>query len=226
MGILDGRKAIVVGASSGVGYGCALRFAEEGAEVLACARRLDRLEGLAADAAGRGFPGKITAMTCDVTVEEDIDRVVSHTREELGRIDILACIAQGGMRHQTYLMETTAEDAFEYYTGGPLYTLRFMQKVFPVMKEQHYGRIITCASHGAVTGQPGFTAYDMAKGAIMALTRIAAHEWAKEGIVTNCFLPVVQNELYGQDPQSTAAREQLEEIIPVGYFGKAYEDAS
>jgi 3-oxoacyl-[acyl-carrier protein] reductase len=226
MGILEGRKAIVVGASSGVGHGCALRFAEEGADVLACARRLDRLEKLSAEATERRFPGRIVPMTCDVGVETDIDRVVDRARGDFSRIDILACIAQSGMEHQTYLMETTTEDAIRSYTGGPLYTLRFMQRVFPAMKEQHYGRIITCASHGAVTGQPGFTAYAMAKGAIMALTRVVAHEWAIEGIVTNCVLPVVQNELYGQDPQSAAALEQLQQVIPVGYFGKAYEDAS
>ena len=68
MGILRGRTALVVGASSGVGYGCALRFAEEGANVLACAGRLNRLEKLAKEAVG--MDGKIVPMACGVSKEE------------------------------------------------------------------------------------------------------------------------------------------------------------
>ena len=71
MGILDGKTAIITGASSGVGYGCALRFAEEGANVIACARRLENLERLR-DEAGR-FSGKIIPQKCDISIESNHD---------------------------------------------------------------------------------------------------------------------------------------------------------
>lgn len=224
MGILEGRTAIVVGASSGVGYGCALRFAEEGARVVACARRLDRLEKLAAAAAGAS--GGIVPMACDINQEADLDSVVQRAISEFGKVEILACIAQGGMDHPTSLTEATRELVLESYVTGPLYTMLMMQKCFPYMKEQHYGRIITCASGSAVSGVVGFAGYAMAKGAIMSLTRFAAKEWGRHGITTNCFLPIVKADGFDSSPQSRAAAEQIMKVSPVGYLGDAYEDAS
>lgn len=224
MGILEGRAAIVVGASSGVGYGCALRFAEEGANVLACARRLNRLEKLSKEAAG--MDGKIVPMTCDISKEEDLDKVVEKTILEFGKVEILACIAQGGMEHHTNLLNATPELALESYVTGPLYTMLLMQKCFPYMKEQHYGRIITCASGSAVSGNPGYAGYAMAKGALMSLTRFAAKEWGPFGITTNCFLPIIKTENFDTSPERQALVEQIIKVSPVGYFGDAYEDCS
>jgi 3-oxoacyl-[acyl-carrier protein] reductase len=224
MGILEGRTALVVGASSGVGYGCALRFAEEGANVLACARRLDRLEKLAKEAAG--MDGKIVPMTCDVSKEEDLDKVVKKTVSEFGKVDILACIAQGGMEHPTNLFDATPELALESYTTGPLYTMLLIQKCFPYMKEQHYGRIITVASGSAVQGIIGFASYAMAKGAIMALTRFASQELGPHGITINCFLPVIRGDNFDASPEGRAAAELIPQISPVRYFGDAYKDCS
>lgn len=225
MGILQGRSAIVVGASSGVGYGCALKFAEEGADVIASARRVDRLENLAADAAERGFSGRIVPVACDVADESDLDAVVARAISEFGQIDILACIAQGGMEHQTYLMDTTAADVRTFNETGPLYTMLLIQKVVPFMKKRNYGRIITTASGAAVSAPLGYTAYAMAKGSIMALTRVAAKELGRFGMVTNCIVPVIQNDLFGQDAQSTRDLQMVLQMMPVGYMGKAYEDA-
>lgn len=226
MGILDGRSALVVGASSGVGYGCALRFAEEGANVVACARRLDNLKKLAAEAEEKGASGKIVPITCDIGNEEDLDKVVKKTVEEFGKIEILACIAQGGMDCPTNLENATKERVLESYTTGPLYTMLIMQKCLPYMKEQHYGRIITCASGSAVSGVPGFAGYAMAKGAIMSLTRFTAKEWGKYGITTNCFLPVSKADGFDSSPQSRAAAEMIIKSCPLGYFGDPYDDVS
>ena len=222
MGILEGRTAIVVGASSGVGYGCALCFAEEGANVLACARRLDRLEKLAKEAAG--MDGRIVPMTCDVSKEEDLDKVVKKTISEFGKVEILACIAQGGLEHPTALLEATTELAVESYITGPVYTMLLIQKCLPYMKEQHYGRIITCASAAAVTGVPGYASYAMAKGAIMALTRFASRELGQYGITVNCFLPVIKTEAFDFSPQGREAAELICAVSPLGYFGDAYKD--
>ncbi|MFG2943561.1 SDR family NAD(P)-dependent oxidoreductase [Streptomyces sp. NPDC048282] len=226
MALLDGRTALVVGASSGLGWGIALRFAEEGANVVAAARRTDRLHDLAEEAVQRGFQGRIVTVECDVDVEADLDRVVATTVSEFGRVDILAAIAQGGLGKQTYLNGTTAELALESYRTGPLYTMLLMQKVFPYMEEQGYGRIITCASGSAVSGTTGFTAYAMAKAAVMTLTRKAAQEWAQYGILTNCLLPVTKSDHFGEDEQSTDALRRTEAAIPVRYLGDPYEDAS
>lgn len=224
MGILEGRTAIVVGASSGVGYGCALRFIEEGANVLACSIEEEGLIDLTK--AAEGMKGKVKILVCDVAKKEDLDKIVETTVKEFGTVEILACIAQGGLATPTHLLEATSELALESYVTGPLYTMLLMQKCFPYMKEQNYGRIITTASGAAISGVPGFASYAMAKGAIMSLTRVAAKEWAEFGITTNCFLPVIKSRGFDTSPQGKAAMEQLTKIIPVGFVGDAYKDGS
>lgn len=228
MGILEGRKAIVTGASSGVGYGVALRFAQEGADVVAGARRKEKLEALAREAEKRGFPGKILPVVCDIEKEEDLDRLTAVCGEQLGRIDILAPIAQGGLFQQKNIFETDMENLLLFYRTGPGYTLQLIQKCLPYMQKQHYGRIITCASGAALTYVENSCAYGMAKAAIINLTRTCAHEFGKFGIVTNCFLPVCASEGFS-DPDSPGGKKYLEmmaEAIPVKYFGDAYEDVS
>ncbi|MDR1320587.1 MAG: SDR family oxidoreductase [Gracilibacteraceae bacterium] len=226
MGILENRKAILVGASSGVGYGCALRFAEEGADVVVGARRLEKLEALVDDAKQRGFAGKIIPVECDVANEADLDKIINKTVELFGRIDILACIAQGGLYQQTYFMDTTPELANIYYQTGPIYTMLMIQKCMPYFEKQHYGRIITCASGSGVSNTPGFTGYAMAKAAIMAITRKASKEFGKLGVVTNCFLPVIKNDVFGTDEQSKIAEKATLAASPVGFMGDAYEHCS
>ena len=76
MKLLEERSAIILGASSGVGYGAALRFAEEGAHVIAGARSLNKLEALKAEAEKQGFSGTITPVACDVTHDNDLDHIL------------------------------------------------------------------------------------------------------------------------------------------------------
>lgn len=226
MGILNDRVAILVGASSGVGYGCGLDFAREGATVVAAARRLDKLEGLADEAEKRGYEGKIYPVVCDVAKDEDLDHLVEYTISQFGRIEILACIAQGGLNHQTYLKEATEEEAINFYRTGPIYTMKLIQKCYPYMKERHYGRIITCASGSAVSSSTGFDLYAMCKASIMTLTRKASQEFGRDGIVTNCVLPVLKNDIFGNNPQSVEALKRIEAQSPVGYLGDPFEDGA
>ncbi|WP_224112446.1 SDR family NAD(P)-dependent oxidoreductase [Mycobacterium avium] len=224
MGILNGRVAIVTGASSGVGRGCAVRFAEEGASLVLAARRIDKLNELAGEIESKG--GTAVPVACDVANEDDIDNVVGTAAREFGKIEILASIAQGAMDDHAYLMDVTPEQALKAYVTGPLQSLLFMQKCFPYMKEQGYGRIINTASSSALKGTPGFASYQLAKGAVMALTRTASQEWAQFGIVTNTILPVIRTEAFDMSEQGKAAAKRIEEQIPVGRFGSPYEDCS
>ncbi|MFG2044594.1 SDR family NAD(P)-dependent oxidoreductase [Dactylosporangium sp. NPDC048998] len=224
MGQLSERVAIVTGAASGVGRGCARRFADEGAAVVLADIQGELVKELAEEITTGG--GKAVAVTCDVANENEIDQVVGVAIESFGQIDILANIAQGAMGEMRYLEETKPEDTIASFVTGPLQTMLFMQKCLPYMKERHYGRIINTASHSALFGIPGFTPYEMAKGAIMALTRNASQEWGKYGIVTNTFLPVIRTPAYDLSEQGREAAKMLAEQIPTGRFGTAYEDCA
>ncbi|MEN2739573.1 SDR family oxidoreductase [Microbacterium sp. X-17] len=226
MGILSGCSAIIVGASSGLGYGTALRFAEEGANVLVAARRVDRLEALVEEARSRALEGRIVARKCDVEKEADLDAVVANAIEEFGAVHILFASAQGGLEGGANLSQATAEGALFSYRSGPLYTMLLMQKLLPYFKAQNYGRIITTASGAAIHATPGFAVYGMSKAAMMALTRTAASEWGRFGITTNCIFPVTWNDHFGEGTEGTSSVEMIAKVSPVGYMGQPYENAS
>jgi NAD(P)-dependent dehydrogenase (short-subunit alcohol dehydrogenase family) len=223
MGMLEGRVAIVTGASSGVGRGAALRMAEEGASVVSCARRTELLDELVGEIEQKG--GKAIAVTCDVSVDDDIERVVRTAVSHFGQIDILANIAQGGMADVSGLADVTRQQVHDLYDAGPLQSLRFMQECFPYMKERGYGRIINTGSHTALVGHPGYAAYEMAKGAIMALTRNASQEWGQYGIVTNTILPVILSKPTDMSPKAQGNLQLKLQGHPLRRIGTPYEDA-
>jgi len=226
MGILQGKRAIVVGASSGIGYGTALRFAQEGADIVTAARRLEKLEALKEDAKDRGFSGKMIPVECDILNEADLDKVVKTCVNNFGGVDILACIAQAGMSDQQYTLETTPDNARLFFDGGPIYTMLMIQKCMPFFQKQNYGRIITCASAAGMTGNPGFTGYSIAKAGIVALTRLCAREFGPFGVVTNCFLPLAKADSADYSEQGREGMEMVAKMVPVGYLGEPYKDCS
>lgn len=230
MGILDGKVAIIVGASSGVGYGCALRYAEEGAHVVAAARRLNKLEELKADVEGKGFTGTVLPVQCDIYKEDDLDNLVDVAVKEYGHIDVLACIAQGALNDQHDLEHTDTANALSFFKGGPVYTLYLTQKVRPIMAEQGKGKIITCASGAGIRYTPHTTSYGMAKAAIISLTKTIAMEYGKYGIRCNCFLPVIQNDFFDKaelgkdDPGIPVSIMKM--LSPIGKMDGSYADGS
>jgi len=224
VGILDGKTALVVGASAGAGYGIALKLAEEGASMIAAARRMERLQGLVDDAAERGFPGRIVPMVCDVEKEEELEAVVQRALDEFGRIDILAAVSQGHQDNHALIEDTTLQDLVNSFVTGPGYTLVLINKVVPHMKQQGFGRIITMGSGAGKTGAPFHTAYALAKAGIMLLTRKAASEYGQFGITANSITPVSKNDREGSnfitpDPAFVAR-------IPRKYMGTPYEDVA
>ncbi len=227
MAFLQNQTAIIIGASSGVGYGAALRFAQEGAHVFAAARSTGKLEALKAEAQQRRFAGEITPVTCDMTVDADLDRLVQLAIAQDGKIDILACIAQSGLHAQHSFEDSDLENIMEFYRGGPGYTFQMIQKCLPYMKERHYGRILTCASGAGERYTPHSCGYGMAKAAIINLTRTCAVELGQYGITTNCFLPVIQvSHFEKQTNEAALAVPLMNALSPVGRMGDAYEDGS
>ena len=112
------------------------------------------------------------------------------------------------------------------YKTGPVASLLLMQKCFPYMKANNYGRIINCSSPSASEGAVVQGPYIMAKCAIEGLTRAAAKEWGQYGITTNVFLPTLWTENFDKSERGKAYAKMMAEQNPVRKFGKPYEDGS
>ena len=190
---LEGRVAIVTGASSGVGRGLAKVLAENGAKICACARRVEKLEELKAEV--EGFGGEVLPVACDVTDVEQINHVVVQCVERFGGIDILINCAQGAMQYRE-INDVDEAYTLEAFESGPLASMMFMKACFPYLKESGHGRIINTASAAGYDGNAGFGAYGMAKEAIRAITRTAANEWGRYGITVNVFLPIIATDFF------------------------------
>ncbi|MCL2163641.1 MAG: SDR family oxidoreductase [Oscillospiraceae bacterium] len=225
MGILSNKIAIMTGASSGVGYGCALRFAMEGAKVVACARRTELLEKLREEAEASKFSGEIIPQKCDVGVEADMDTTVKKCVEMFGTVHILANIAQS-LSGLVSLEKTTVEIVQELFDTGPIASMLMMQKCFPYMKEQHYGRIINTGSPAMIEGGVNLAGYNMAKSAILGLTRTASQEWGQYGITTNIYLPTVWTENFDKTERGREYARRMTEENPMRFFGRPYEDCA
>ena len=216
---LEGRVAIVTGASSGVGRGLAKVLAEQGAKICACARRMEKLEELKTELAVEG--ADVLPVACDVTDPDQIKNVVTQCVEAFGGVDILINCAQGSMAY-CEIQDIDIEYAMTAYQSGALATMLFMKECFPYLKESGHGRIINTASAAGYEGNEGFGAYGMAKEAIRAITR--TREWGKYGITVNVFLPIIATDFFREtQPQ---ALKSLEAKSPLGRIGTTEEDCA
>jgi NAD(P)-dependent dehydrogenase (short-subunit alcohol dehydrogenase family) len=215
---LDGRVAVVTGASSGLGDRFARVLAGAGATVVAAARRIDRLQALADTTAA------ISARRCDVTHDDDCRSLIEGVIDDLGRIDILvnnAGIGDGGTR-----AEEEDPDLFRRVLDVNL-TAPFVLAglVAPHMIERGSGSIINIGSvHGLVASTPNRqAAYDASKGGVTILTKELACQWARKGIRVNTLAPgYTETELTAQmfDDGSNA---WVDRETPLGRAGRPDE---
>lgn len=216
---LDGRVAIVTGASSGLGDRFARVLAAAGAQVMAAARRTDRLEALSAEVPN------VTAVTCDVTDDDDCARLVNRTVEAHGRVDVLvnnAGIADGGAR-----AEAEDPDLFRQVVAVDLTAVFVLCRlVAPLMIDQGSGSIVNISSvHGLVASTPNRqVAYDASKGGVTLLTRELACQWARKGVRVNALAPgYVETELTAPMFDDEGGRDWIERTTPLGRAGSPHE---
>ena len=216
---LSGRVVIVTGASRGIGRGVARHLAREGAHLAISGRRADRLDDAAAELTGLG--ADVLALTGDVADREHAFALVERTLERFGRVDGLVANAQT-FRSVTPLADVTPADMDLLLSTGPLGTLWAMQAVLPPMRDQGSGRIVTMGSAMGMTGAAGYGPYSASKEAIRSLTRTAAREWGRHGILVNCVCPAsVAHRMppASDDPDRDAAYASMYEDHPLGRDG-------
>jgi NAD(P)-dependent dehydrogenase (short-subunit alcohol dehydrogenase family) len=186
MGLLDGKVAIITGASKGIGRALSLRFAREGARVVCAARSADLVRDTAAQVQKAG--GRAVAVVCDAAVEDDVRRLVASGLEAFGKIDILVNNAgDGGPTKpvQDYTMEDWRYTIDSCLTSSYLCT-RF---AVPEMIKAGGGAIVNISSGAGRRGLPYRIGYCSAKGGQVGMTYGMALELAPHNIRVNCVAP-------------------------------------
>ena len=219
----SGRVIIVTGASKGVGRGVSLHLARRGARLVVVARRPDPLAALSVELNAMGI--EHLAVALDVSDRVGSFALVEQAVAKFGRIDGLVANAQT-FRSVTPLAEVTPGDMDVLFDTGPKGTLWGMQAVFPHMRDQGWGRIVTMGSNSGILGPVGYGPYSASNEAIRSLTRSAAREWGKHGIVVNCVCPVsiAHRAPPDGDPARLASFNRTFEDQPIARDGDAEHD--
>jgi NAD(P)-dependent dehydrogenase (short-subunit alcohol dehydrogenase family) len=192
---LEGKVALVTGASSGIGRAIALLFAKEGAKVVALARRLERLEELAKEA--EGASGELKPFVADLSKEADIQAACKFTTDSFGKVDILVNNA-GIMDEMTPLAEVTDELWDSIINVNLTAPMKLTRAVIGGMLERGSGSIVNVASVGGLHGCRGGTSYVTSKHGFVGMTKSVAFMYAMKGIRCNVICPGgVETEIMG-----------------------------
>jgi NAD(P)-dependent dehydrogenase (short-subunit alcohol dehydrogenase family) len=187
---LDGRVALVAGGSGGIGVRICAALAGVGADVAVVARSSDRAEEVRAAAEAEG--SRAIALSGDMTVEEDAGRVVAEAVDRLGRLDVLVNAVGGGAGTALYPAEEYPEAEWDRIVDLNLRSTLLPSQAAArrMIAAGRGGRILNISSvRGQLGINAGYSAYVAAKGALNALTRQWATEWAKHGITVNAISP-------------------------------------
>ena len=182
---LENKRVLVTGSTGGIGEGIAKRFAQEGATVIINGRRPIEAKRVASEIREAG--GQALVAVGDVTIDEDVARIVELAQSEIGGIDILVNNAASG-EHQND-METPAAGWLDSYNANVLSMVRLIQQLLPPMKERGWGRIINISSATGVNPSPGMGVYSTTKAAVNNLTVTLAQGMSEDGVTINTVSP-------------------------------------
>lgn len=182
---LDGRVALVTGASRGLGFAMAEALAEAGATVVLNSRHADTLEAAACKLRDRGF--KVETAVFDVTEKTEARAALEATVRQMGSLDIL--IANAGVNHRAALPEWTAQDWDRMLATNVTACFFLAQSAAAAMRRQGYGRIIFTTSITAQRGRATIHGYVAAKSALAGIMRSLAAELGEHAITCNAIAP-------------------------------------
>lgn len=185
MSRLEGRIALVTGASQGIGRACALGLAKAGAVVALAARNVEKLAGVAAEIEAEG--GKAQVFALDVASEESIKECAKAVIAACGSVGIL--VNNAGITRDILAMRMKRRDWDDVLTTNLTGAFLMSQAVMPQMVKARWGRIINITSVVGETGQAGQANYAASKAGLIGLTKALARELASRTITVNAIAP-------------------------------------
>lgn len=214
---LEDKVALVTGAGSGFGEGIATRFAEEGARVVAADINADGAARVVDTIRASG--GTAIAVTADVSVAEDMARIVATAVDEFGHLDVV--VNNAGTTHKNRPMLEVDEETYDRVFAVNVKSVYHSAiHAVPVFRRQGHGNFINIASTAGIRPRPGLTWYAATKGAVITMTKSMAVELAPDNIRANAINPVVSDTgllkdfLPGED--TPEIRAKFVATIPLG----------
>ncbi len=218
-----GRAVLSDGKCGSIGYGIATAYAKEGTNIVVTGRDMNKLTS-AKEELEKLYDIKVLPVQADVSVsgnnEEVVNNVIKQTMDTFGRIDVLVNNAQASASGVALSEHTTEQFDLAVYSG--LYaTFYYMKACYPYLKETR-GSVINFASGAGLFGNFGQCSYAAAKEGIRGLSRVAATEWAKDGINVNVVCPLAWTAKLEQFKNAYPdAFDKNVHTPPAGHFGDA-----
>lgn len=225
MGELQGKVAIVTGASRGIGRATALALANEGATVVVnYASSSGAADEVVAAITGNGgsagaVRGEAIPLQADVSKADQVDALIDGTMEKYGRIDVL--VNNAGITRDTLLLRMKPEEwqaVIDLNLTGVFLCTRAVSKI---MLKQRSGRIVNITSVAGQMGNPGQANYSAAKAGVIGFTRTVAKELASRGITVNAVAPG----FIETDMTNDLKTDEILKFIPLNRYGKPEEVA-
>lgn len=217
---LDGKVAVVIGGTSGIGRAIAHGLAEAGGTVVCTSRRAEQVESTAAEI--ENFGRKTLRITSDVSDRASLENLLEKSVAEFGKVDIL--VNSAGRTKRAPTLEFAEEDWTAILETNLTGTLRACQIFGRQMIAQKYGRIINIASLSTFVSLFEVAAYSASKAAVASLTKSLAIEWAKHGVNVNAIAPgVFKTDLNRELLESTERGKEFQLRTPMGRFGQVEE---
>ena len=210
---LTGKKALVTGATGGIGEGIARAFHKAGAEVAISGRQVAKLEALAAELGER-----VHVVPCDLADKAAVGKLIDEASAKLGRVDIL--VNNAGLTKDNLFMVMKDEQWDDVIAVNLTSTFMLMRAATRHMlrSKSGYGRIINISSVSGIIGNPGQGNYAASKAGMIGMTKSLAREVANRGITANCIAPgFIATAM--TDVLTDKQKSEISQHIPAQRFG-------
>ncbi len=210
---LKGKKALVMGGSTGLGRSIAEALVQEGAEVAICSRSLEKLKKAAAMIHCQHY------FSCDLSKPGESKRVVEEAMKKMGLIDIL--VTNTGGPQKAHFLEVSENQWQEDFQNLWMSVVESLKVVLPKMKENNFGRILLVTSIAAKEPLPGLTTSNGFRAGLPGLCKSISNEYAAYGITLNLLLPGYTNT--DRLKELNLSDEKIKQMVPSGRLGDPQE---